>query len=147
MKPAVHTGDLFEPALTGYRRPPYRPWRLHPQVYVAFFGGPLAIGAIAVGNAVKLGMTRTAQLVIAAAALLAEAALVAVFAVTDTDAGGFGFGVIAGLAAYGPAYLLQRSPDRVYLFHSRDDEPYDGLLGPGLVAVVLARIAESALLG
>jgi hypothetical protein len=140
----VHTSDLFEPALTGYRRPPYRPWRLQSQVYVAFFGGPLAIGAIAVGNAFKLGMARSAELAIAAAALLAEATLVLLVALADV--GGFSFGVIAGLAAYGPAYLLQRSPDRVYLFHSRDDEPYDGLLGPGLLAVIAARIGESAAL-
>jgi hypothetical protein len=142
----VDTDDLLRPALTGYRRTGYRPWRLQSQIYVAFFGGALALGAIALANSVMLGMPRRKQLAIAGAALLAEAALVVVVALTSTGALRLG-GVAAGLAAYGPAYLLQRSPDRVHHFHAREDDPYDSLFGPGLVAVIVARLVEAFALG
>jgi hypothetical protein len=141
----VDRSELLRPALTGYRRTRYRPWRLQSQVYVAFFGGPLAIGAIALANAFMLGMSRRAQLAIAATALLAEAAIVVLVALTDT--GAISFGVVAGLAVYGVAYLLQRSPDRVYHFHTREQEEYDGLLGAGFIAVVVAKLAEILVLG
>jgi hypothetical protein len=141
----VDTQELLRPALTGYRRTGYRPWRLQSQIYVAFFGGALAVGAIAVANAFMLGMSRRKQLAIAGVALLAEAALVVAIALTGTGPQRLG-GVVAGLAAYGPLYLLQRSPDRVHHFHAREDDPYESLFGPGLVAVIVARLVEALIL-
>lgn len=138
--------ELLQPALTGYRRSPYKPWRLQSQIYVGFFGGPLAIGPIAVANAVMLGMSRRSQMLIALAALAAEAALVALVALTDVDTVRIA-SIAAGLAVYGVVYLLQRSADRVYHFHTRETDEYQSLLGPGILAVIVGRIVESLVLG
>jgi hypothetical protein len=119
-----------------------RPWRLSSQIYVAFFGGALAIGAIALINAWRLRLPGRTQAVIAASAAAAELALVVVAHLVDIGDGARIASGVAGLLAYGPAYLLQRSADRVYHYHSDDPEPYDGLLGPGFVACLAARIAE-----
>jgi hypothetical protein len=54
--------DLFSPSLTRSVRRDLpagsRPWRLASQFYVAFFGGPLAAGAIGLLNGKRLGLPR-----------------------------------------------------------------------------------------
>jgi hypothetical protein len=47
---------LLRPTLQDQRRTGARPWRVESQVYVGFFGGPLAIGAIAFLNSHRLGV-------------------------------------------------------------------------------------------
>jgi hypothetical protein len=121
------------------------PWRLGSQVYVAFFGGPLAVGGVGAFNAGFLSMPRRAIAAIIAVALAAEAAFLVVFAVAGLADSGRIVSTVAGLAAFGPIYLIQRSADRVYHFHTREEEPYQSLFVPGLVAVVSARIVEAAL--
>ena len=39
--------ELLRPVLAGHQRTGYKPWRLQSQIYVGFFGGALAVGAIA----------------------------------------------------------------------------------------------------
>ena len=136
--------DLLQPALAGHEQRPAqrKPWRLGSQVYVAFFGGALAVGAIGLYNAITLGMPARARVAIVAIALAAEAALFAVVALTEIEEVRL-VSIVAGFAAFGGAYLLQRSPDRVYHFHSDEDEPYDSLFGPGLVACIVARAVEA----
>jgi hypothetical protein len=141
----VDKDDLLQPTLAGHeRRPMYKPWRLGSQVYVAFFGGPLAVGAIAAYNSITLGMPRSARFAIAGIALAAEAAFAAAILLTETDSTRL-ISIVAGLAAFGGVYLIQRSPDRVYHFHTDEDEPYDSLFGAGLFAVIVARIFEGIL--
>lgn len=137
--------DLLQPTLAEHHGRKYQPFRLSSQVYVAFFGGALAVGAIGYINAMFLGMPARSRAAIVALALAAEGALVAIVAGTDTDQVRI-LSIVAGLAAFGGAYLLQRSPDRVYHFHADEDEPYLSLLGPGLVTCIAARIVEAALL-
>ena len=139
--------DLLQPTLAGHQtRPPVdKPWRVGSQVYVAFFGGALAVGAIGALNARTLRMSARAVAAIAGIALAAEAALVTAVVATDTDEIRI-ISIVAGLAAFGGSYLLQRSPDRVYHFHSDDEEPYESLFGPGLIACICARIIEGILL-
>jgi hypothetical protein len=144
MSGAVDKEDLLQPALEGREPTQYRPWRLTSQVYVAFFGGALALGGIAFLNAAMLDMSYRARVAIVGLALAAEGALVAVVAGTDIDQLRIA-STVAGLAAYGGAFLIQRSADRVYHFHADDDEPYQSLFGPGLVAVISARVFESVL--
>jgi hypothetical protein len=141
----VDRDDLLQPTLADHDRRKYQPFRLSSQVYVAFFGGALAVGAIGFVNSIFLGMPKPARAAIIALALGTEAALVAIVAATDTDQVRL-LSIIAGLAAFGGAYLLQRSPDRVYHFHTDEDEPYLSLLGPGLITCIAARIIEGALL-
>jgi hypothetical protein len=145
----VDTDELLRPALTGYRRTGYKPWRLQSQIYVGFFGGALAVGAIAFANAVMLGMSVRARVAIVALALAAEAALLVAAAAITRDATVLvRFGIpVAGVIAYGGAFLIQRSADRVYQFHTDEEEPYESLFGAGLVACIVARIADAMLLG
>ena len=137
--------ELLQPVLAGRRTPvAYKPWRLQSQIYVGFFGGALAVGAIAFANSVMLGMPRRARVAIVGIALAAEAALLVVAALTEPGVVRLG-NVAAGLLAYAGAYLLQRSPDRVYHFHTDEDEPYTSLFGAGLVAVIVGRIVDTSL--
>jgi hypothetical protein len=140
--------DLLQPTLAGREaaspgRP--RPWRLTSQVYPAFFGGPLAVGAIAVLNSVWLRMPPRLPIAIGAIALAAEGAFAALYVTVGDSAAGLATAV-AGLAVYGAAYLLQRSPDRVYHYYAREDQPYASLFLPGLGAIVAARLIESFIL-
>ena len=54
-------GDIFRPSLQGHdsvgRLPQERPWRLYSQFFVAFFGGVLAVTAIAYLNGKRLGLS------------------------------------------------------------------------------------------
>jgi hypothetical protein len=140
----VDRDDLLQPSLADHEGTRYQPFRLSSQVYVAFFGGALAVGAIGFLNAMFLGMPNRARAAIVALALAAEAAFVAVAVATDTDQVRI-LSIVAGLVAFGGAYLIQRSPDRVYHFHATEDEPYQSLFVPGLVTCVAARIFEAAL--
>jgi hypothetical protein len=142
----VEREDLLQPVLAAHERRPtgYRPWRLQSQIYVGFFGGAPAVGVIAYANAVMLGMSIPARMAIAALALGAEAALLTVAALTEPGVVRLGH-LVAGLAVYGGAYLIQRSADRVYHFHTAEDEPYTSLFGAGLVACILGRIVDAAL--
>lgn len=138
--------NLFEPTLQDHVGPTEPPWRLDSQFFVAFFGGPLAIGAIAYLNAGRLGMPparRYPILWIAAGAVAAEIALLVVLSATGTleglEAGSSPIRLInqgAGVVAYPFIRRVQRSADRVFQL-SHEDEDYGSLLGPGLLAVVV----------
>jgi hypothetical protein len=134
--------DLFEPSLQGRRRKPLaegeRPWRLGSQFYVAFFGGPLAVAAIAWFNARRLGMPSSRTWLMPVAGLAGLVATVVAAIVVDADLGESQRLVarIAAVATFGVLYLLQRAPDRVYHAFADGDEDdiYDSLWGPGLAA-------------
>lgn len=137
--------DLLQPVLQGREPTSYWPWRLSSQVYVAFFGGAAALGAIAFLNAAMLGVSYLGRAAIVLLALAAEAAFAAFVVLTGIDEIRIA-STAAGLIAYGGAYLLQRSADRVYHFHTDEDEPYQSLWVPGLVAVIFARVFETVLI-
>jgi hypothetical protein len=144
----VDREDLLQPVLAGHERRPFgaKPWRLQSQIYVGFFGGALAVGGIAFANAIMLGLPVRARIAIVALALAAEAALFTVIALTEPGILRIG-GVVAGVSVYGGVYLIQRSADRVYQFHTDEDEPYESLFGAGLVACIVARLLEAAVAG
>ncbi len=116
------------------------PWRLSSQVYVAFFGGSLAVTAIALLNARRHAMPRKALILIAVAGLVAFAAVLAVASIIANDGdGGTPSGLrvavqLISVVGWGPMFLLQRPFDRV--FESFGDREYKSLLGPGLLAVL-----------
>jgi hypothetical protein len=121
-------GNLLTPTLEGYvprDATAARPWRLGSQVYVAFFGGILAVTAIAYLNALRLRAPAGVRAGIVAIGALGLAVLLVVAAVV------FGGGsapdgarpalTLVGVAAYGGLYLVQRPWDRVYgAFSARD---------------------------
>jgi hypothetical protein len=151
--------DIFTPALGGRRRRTLaegeRPWRLSSQLYVAFFGGSLAVAAIAWFNAERLGVDETKKRLIP---LVGLGGLVATIAAIEIFGGGeFGssqriLGRVVALATGGVLYGLQVSADRVYHAYGEGDEDvlYDSLWGPGLAAtfglgIVQALIVYAAL--
>ena len=124
-----------------------RPWRLGSQVYVAFFGGVLAVTAIAILNARRLGMAgRSLWLMSAVGAVGLAGALTVVALIGDSGSSSRVPARIVALAACGVLFLLQRRADRVYHYHARADDPYDSLLGPGLIACFTVGVLEAILL-
>lgn len=125
-----------------------KPWRLGSQVYVAFFGGVLAVTAIAILNARRLGLRGRPQAIMAAAGVVGLAGALLVASLLADERGStvrIGARIVA-LATCGVHYLLQRRADRVYHYHARDEEPYGGLLVPGLIACFTVGLVEAALL-
>ncbi len=135
--------DLFEPSLTGRARPRppegERPWRLGSQFYVAFFGGVLAVAAIAWVNAGRLGLEPARRRLIP---LVALGGLVGVVATVELSGGGEIessqriLARVIAVATFGVLYAIQNSADRVYhtFLPGDEDEMYDSLWGPGLAA-------------
>jgi hypothetical protein len=150
-----HDDDLFAPALAGKRRRVIpkgeRPWRLSSQLYVAFFGGALAVTAIAWLNARRLGVAGTKLRLIP---LIGLAGLVATVAVVEIFGGGeIGssqriLARVVALATGGVLYGLQVSADRVYHAYTEGDEDavYDSLWRPGLAATFGLGIVQALLL-
>ena len=138
--------ELLRPTLQGRGARPAdapRPWRLGSIVYVAFFGGALAAAAISLLNSRRLGQPAITQAAIAALGIAGFAAVLVVAALVGDDSLRIPIRAVA-LVAFGGMYLLQRSADRVFHFHQREEEPYDSLWGPGLAAVFTLGIAELA---
>ena len=137
--------ELLQPVFVGERRRTgYKPWRLQSQIYVGFFGGALGVGAIAYANATMLGMSVRARAAIVAIALAVQALMLAFVAVNGSGSIRIVHSA-AGLLAYGGVFLIQRSADRVYHFHTKDPEPYESLLGPGIMAWLLGSIVDGVL--
>lgn len=142
--------DLLTPTLTGQRAPQREgglPWRLGSQVYVAFFGGVMAVTAIAYYNARRLGLKGKAlALILVTGAVGLVAALVAVGLIGGEGSAARLPARVVALAAYGVLYLIQRRADRIYHYHSRLDDPYESLFRPGLIAVFSVGILEAVLI-
>jgi hypothetical protein len=140
--------DVFEPSLAGYREAEERPWRLGSQVYVAFFGGVLAVTAIAWLNARRLGLGERERLLIllVGAAGLVAALLVPIVRDEDPADAYRLTSRIIGVVAFGGLYLIQRAADRVHgAFGEDDDDAYASLWGPGLAAVVIGGIIQAVI--
>jgi hypothetical protein len=151
----VPAQDLLTPTLQEYvprRDEAWRPWRLGSQVYVAFFGGPIAVTAIAFLNArfLRAPAGVRAGILACGAAGLAVVVLVASLLLSGDEApdGARTALTLVGVAAWGGMFLLQRPWDRVYGAFAKEkdeDERYESLLGPGLVAVLVGLLAQTAI--
>jgi hypothetical protein len=147
----VARDDLLTPTLEGYvPRHGDRPWRLGSQVYVAFFGGILGVTAIAYLNAAMLNApprVRTGILAVGAVGLAVMIAAAALLLGGDDVPDGARTGLtLIGVVAWGGMFLLQRPWDRIYKSFSResdDDDLYESLLGPGLLAVIAGFVAQN----
>lgn len=124
-----------------------RPWRLTSQFYVAFFGGALAVTALAWLNAGRLGATREVKRWILVAGTVGVVASVVVSYIFSGDdygsAARIGYRVV-GVVTSIVLYRLQRSADRVYQFRTpgSDEDQYDRMLAPGLVAVLVGGVLQ-----
>jgi hypothetical protein len=139
--------DLFAPSLQGEARVEpltkgERPWELTSQFYVAFFGGALAVTAIAWLNAKRLRAgEETERWILILGGLGVVASVVVSYVLYGSDfrsATRLGYRVVAVLLA-GALYKLQQPADRIYSFRSPagEDEQYDSLWIPGLIAVLV----------
>jgi fatty acid desaturase len=142
--------ELLTPTLAAHRprtwTPGRLPWRLGSQVYVAFLGGPVAVGLIAVLNGARLAMPRAALVRMALVALAGTVAGVAGAALVPGDAAAPRLLVqLAGVLTCGVLHLVQRSPDRVHSTfspHEDPDDDYDSLVAPGLAAIVAGWVVQ-----
>lgn len=74
------TDELLQPSVPSNPAPVGRkPWRVRSQVWVAFFGGILAVTAIAILNAQRLGINVRKRWLMAAAGCVAFAILLALW--------------------------------------------------------------------
>ena len=154
MNDRAHEHNLLEPALRGVSRSRRdegdQPWRLGSQLYVGFFGGPLAVAAIAWINSDRLGMPARRRLLTLVVGLAAFLAMLVAAVATEQGIGGSQRLVLslAGVASFGILFLLQRSPDRVYHAFAEGDEDqmYDSLWGPGLAATLGFGFVQVAIL-
>ncbi|WP_377271791.1 hypothetical protein [Peterkaempfera sp. SMS 1(5)a] len=134
------TDPLLQPTLQQTSRGA-APWRLSSQGYVAFFGGALAGTAVAVANAVRLGLPRRTVLVISAIGAAALALTIVLMLVVGDRAGNAGLGLLrlVPVAAYLVQARLQRDRNRAFALqggkHAR-------LLGPGIAAVLVLGLLE-----
>ena len=151
--PSEYDDDLLAPSLTQSERhhPPAgeRPWRLGSQFYVAFFGGPLAAGAIGYLNGRRLGLPGArlgAILAIGVAGFLAALAVAVVFVDTEAGRGPRLMIAVAGVAAFLGVRALQKDADRRYSVSLEDEQAYDSLWAPGLAAVLLFGISSVVVL-
>lgn len=131
--------DLYAPTL-GRVEPleeGERPWRLNSQLWVGFFGGALAVTAIALLNGRRLGLERGRLGAIAGIGLAALVGGLVVSAAFNLSGGLFRIDSRAtGVVAYLGQSALQRVGNRHYqVYRARNDEDYDSLWGPGLAAV------------
>ena len=115
-----------------------RPWRLSSQVYIAFFGGVLAVTVIALINARRLRIPGSRQAVVAGIGAVGLTCVIVFAVVSSLPSGARVIIQLISLAAWGLMFLVQRPYDRVHsLFSDRDEEDdYESLIAPGLAAVV-----------
>ena len=104
--------DLFSPSLTQSVRRELpagsRPWRLDSQFYVAFFGGPLAAGAIGVLNGKRLGLSRERLSAIGGIGVAGFVAVAVVAVLLDIGTRGRIVLAVAGVASFLVARELQK---------------------------------------
>ena len=139
------SSNLFEPSLQQTNEPIYKhgkPWKPYSQIWVAFFGGTLALGAIAYLNGRRLAMTQSKQLQMIAIIIMGifvtfiGSFLLAQYGLTERIHLRLFSRVTALLTFLGVQYS-QKSAIRVYNYYNKTSNYYDSLLGPGFVAVMV----------
>ncbi len=149
--PALHGDELLAPSLQHHpeRSPSRPPWRVGSQFWVAFFGGPLAVGAIAWLNAGRLGLAPARRHAVLALSLLTFVLLMCGLAWSlgslepDRGRGALLRRAVqaAGVLLYLALAWLQRAGDRR---HQAFGGAYASLWKPGLAAVLAGGLAQFA---
>jgi hypothetical protein len=149
--------DLLAPSLQAEEPvralvPGERPWRIGSQVYVGFFGGALAVAAIAFANARRLRAARRTErgIVVIGVVGVAVSIVAGYIANEASDGNGTAHRLasrIVGVVVAGVLYKLLKPADRIYSFRSpaEADDDYDSLWGPGIVAVLAGGIVQEVL--
>jgi hypothetical protein len=144
---AENLDDLLRPTLTRPQTVQTPPFRVSSMGYVAFFGGVLAVTIVALVNARRLNLTTRAQALMVGAAAAAIAGELIAAGLISGDQSPRLVRTLAALAAFGVFYWLQRSPERVYAYHAKQDEPFDSLVPLGIAVCLVPGIPELLVLG
>lgn len=130
-----------------------RPWRLQPQFWVAFLGGALACGTIAILNAGRLGIPRKQRWMMGGLTALTVGVLLALWmrqppaptfvkftaAARDMRL----YARIAAVVLYLGLAAMQRKADAHYQVFSEGE--YDSLWLPGIGAILVAGTVQTLL--
>jgi hypothetical protein len=144
---AENLDELLRPTLTRPQKVQTPPYRVSSMGYVAFFGGVLAVTIVGLVNARRLNLTTRAQALMLIAAAVAIAGEVIAASLIGGDQTPRLIRTLAALAAFGVFYWLQRSPERVYEYHAKRDEPFDSLVPLGIAVCLVPGIPELLVLG
>jgi hypothetical protein len=114
-------------------------------VYVAFFGGPLAVTAIAFANAARLQVPLSKRIAILGIGLVAFGAVLAVaFGLNDASRQGLRVALnLVAVGGWGVMYLIQRPYERIFVAFGRDED-HQSLVVPGLLAVLVGGALQIA---
>lgn len=132
--------ELLQPTVKPVVRSGYKPWRVHSQFWVAFFGGIFAVTGIAYINAGHLGAgTRTRRLILlCGAAALAIFLAMAVWAFDENVRQARIPGRILSAVLFLALARLQREADNRYQIFEAGE--YASLWGAGIVASIAGNL-------
>ncbi len=149
MSPVADHDELLQPTLGDHAASTRRPWRTGSIFYVAFFGGILPAAVLAWLNAERLPVSRERRLAVAALGLLGLVATVLVPLLADLgrDDGIRIASRIVGVVGFVGIWWLLKPADRVYATFgpSDEDEAYESLWGPGLLATVVLGLVQAGI--
>jgi hypothetical protein len=116
-------------------------------VYVAFFGGPLAVTAIAFANAARLQVPLSKRIAILGIGLVAFGAVLAVaFGLNDASRQGLRVALnLVAVGGWGVMYSIQRPYERIFVAFGRDED-HQSLVVPGLLAVLVGGVLQTVAL-
>jgi hypothetical protein len=143
---AENLDHLLRPTLTDAPRVSTPPYRVSSMGYVAFFGGVLAVTIVAIVNARRFNLSMKLQALMVGVAAVALAGEVIAASLISGDQTPRLIRTVAALAAFGVFYWLQRSPERVYEYHARQDEPFESLVPLGILVCLVPGLVELGVL-
>jgi hypothetical protein len=140
--------ELLRPTIGAGVDMTVRPWRLKSQLYVAFFGGPIACTVIAFLNARRLGVAAPERRLILVAGAIALTASTAAYLVLEGLLGADDpYAMVPNIAATAIAMVcsliqqrFQRPMDRAFQLRGAE---YRALWGPGIAAVIGGGILDA----
>jgi hypothetical protein len=143
-------GDLLQPSVSRGQHYLDPPWNPASQFYVAFFGGVIAVTAIAYLNAARLHAEHLQKRIVAMGIAGVAMALVAAYLVADSVADSDDARSYVRLASRVVAVIVHfifmawlKQPDRRFQVAGGD---YASLWSPGFAAVAVGGIAQGILL-
>lgn len=148
---AERSDDLLRPTVPGHAaRPGPAPWQLGSQLWVWFFGGPLAGGPIAWMNARRLGLPPGRVGAVAGLALLTlgiHGGMLAYWLATDASGTKANLRLATRVVALLGGFAVNRvMRDADRAFTMLDAREHASLWVPGLIAVVAAIVVTIAVL-
>jgi hypothetical protein len=149
----IDEDELLQPTIRSASRSGPAPWDPRSQLYVAFFGGVIALTAIAVVNGRRLGIPSYRIRLILLAGLAGLAATLGLALVLPVETGVDAFlnegsrnirllGRVVAVVASLASMKIQERGDR--LFRIRGGE-YSSPWAPGILAAIVGGLAQAAL--